>query len=73
MLFALVALFVLLILGLYLRELRASHVVFTLAIAAGGLFVFNQLGWPILAYTAVLAAIDIVLILVIFKGDIRIR
>lgn len=73
MLFALVALVVLLMIGLYLSELRASHVVICLAIAAGGLFVFHELRWPFLAYTAVLAAIDVVLILVIFKGDIRIR
>jgi len=73
MLFALVALIVLLVIGLYLGELRASHVVFCLAVAAGGLFVFYQFKWPLLAYTAVLAAVDVVLILVIFKGDIRIR
>lgn len=73
MLFALVALIVLLILGLYLGELRASHILSCLAVAAGGFFVFAQLRWPFLAYTAVLAAIDLVLILVIFKGDIKIR
>ena len=73
MLSALVAMIVLLILGLYLGELRGSHVVLCLAIAVGGVFVFYQLRWPFLAYTAVLGLIDVILILVIFKGDIRIR
>lgn len=73
MLFALVALVFLLIVGVYLGELRASHVLLWLAVAVVGLFVFYHLGWPFGAYTVVLATIDVVLILVIFKGDIRIR
>ena len=73
MLFALIALLFLLIAGVYLGELRGGHVIFCLLIAVAGLFLFHRFGWHLNAYTAVLGAIDVVLVLVIFKGDIRIR
>jgi hypothetical protein len=73
MLFALVALIVLCVMGLHLEELRWSHVGLCILLAIGGLLLFAHFRWPPLAYTVVLAAIDIVLILVVFKGDIRIR
>jgi len=71
MLFALIAMVVLLILGLRLGELRWRHVAMVITITIGAFALFIRFKLPPLLYTGVLAGIDIVLILVIFKGDIR--
>ena len=73
MLFPLVALIVLLIVGLVMDELRWSHVGLCLLFVVGALMVFAAFHWQPIIFTVVLAVMDIVLILVIFKGNIQIR
>jgi hypothetical protein len=73
MIFALVALVVLLITGISLGELRVSSAVVCLAIVGSGFPLFYFLDWELAAYMAVLAVIDIILVLVIFKSDLRIH
>jgi hypothetical protein len=46
---------------------------YSLLAAVVGFFVFAVFRWHPAGYTAVLAGIDIMLILAIFKGDIAIR
>jgi hypothetical protein len=73
MLLALAAMIVLFAVGLRLGELRWMHVVYCLVAAIFGLFVFAAFNWHPIGYTAILAGIDIILILAIFKSDIVIR
>ena len=73
MLFALVTFITLLIAGLVMDELRWSHVGLCLLFAAGALALFAMFHWQPNLYVAVLAVMDIVLILIIFKGNIGIR
>jgi hypothetical protein len=61
----------LLIAGLYLQELDWKNVgvaslVFVAVTVLAGVF-----GFPALAFTAIMAVLDIVLVLMVFKGDIR--
>ena len=73
MLFALVAFIVLLIAGLVKDEVRWMHVGLYLLFAAGALITFVAFDWQPNFYTIVLAVMDIVLVLVVFKGDIQMR
>ena len=73
MLFALAAMFVLFVVGLWLGELRWLHILYALLVALIGFLAFAFFGWHPAGYVVVIAAIDIVLILMIFKGDISLR
>lgn len=73
MLIILILLIVLPVTGVDLGELRAPHVLFCLATAVGGVFVCYELRWSLGPYFATVAVMDIVLVVVIFKGDIRIH
>jgi len=59
--------------GLWLGELRWRHIFLACLVAVAGFVLFAVFQWHPAGYTAVIGAIDIVLILVIFKGDIRLR
>jgi len=72
MLFALIAFIVLLIVGFAMDELTWSNIGLCVLIAVTMFIVFGIFQWPFLIYTVVLAVLDIVLVLVIFKGDISI-
>ena len=63
----------LLIVGRIKDELRWSHVATCLCVALGFLTAFIKFGWQPSFYIAVLAVLDIILLLVVFKGDIQIR
>lgn len=73
MLFALAVFLVLLILGIVKDELRVLHAAAFLVMAIAVFFVVALLHWPIFAYTAFIALLDIVLILMVFRGDVRLR
>ncbi len=73
MLFALIAFIGLLIIGFILHELSWRQITLFLAVAAASLYGFYLLWLPLIAYTVVLGVLDIILILMIFKGDIAIR
>lgn len=73
MLVALVAFITLLIVGVYLQELTWKHVITFIALALAGLVALFLLDIHPLAYAAVLVVLDIIMILLIFKGDIRLR
>ncbi len=73
MLFPLVAFVVLLIIGLFKQELSWGQVGLFILIAVGGLFGLHFFGVHFAAYAAVLGFFDVVLILMIFKGDISLR
>ncbi len=73
MIFAPIALIVLLLAGISLGELRVAGALFWLAAAAGALVAFYLLDWPITIYIAGIGVADIVLIIVIFKCDLRIH
>jgi hypothetical protein len=69
----LAAFFVLLYMGLRSGEIRLNHAAICCALAIAGFPVMHYVGLHQVAYTAWLAAIDIYLVLKIFKGDIQIR
>jgi len=73
MLLALIVFFMLLACGIYMQELHWVHVgmCLLLVVLVAGLFVTFH--WQPIFYNVVLVGMDIVLILVIFKGDITIR
>jgi hypothetical protein len=73
MLFALATMLVLFIVGLWLNELRWLHILYALVVALIGFVAFAFFGWHPAGYVVVIATIDIVLILMIFKGDISLR
>jgi len=73
MLFALATMLVLFVLGLWLEELRWLHIFYALMIAVLGFAAFALFGWHPAGYVVVIALIDVVLILMIFKGDISLR
>jgi hypothetical protein len=63
----------LLILGIVKDELRVLQAATFLVVAVVAFFLVGLLGWPIFAYTAFIALLDIILILLIFRGDVRLR
>lgn len=73
MLFALIVFIVLLITGLILQELCWWKITFFLGVATAALCGFYLLRIPLAAYTAIICVFDIILIFMIFKGDINIR
>jgi len=73
MLFALATMFILFVVGLWMGELKWSHISCSLLIAVFGFAAFAFFGWHPAGYTAVIAAIDIILILMVFKGDVSLR
>lgn len=73
MLFALIVFIALLIIGFILQELSWWQIVLFLGVAAAAFYGFYLLWLPLAAYAAVLGLLDIILILIIFKGDITIR
>jgi|LakMenEpi03Aug12_release.lakeMendotaPanAssembly.Ray.scaffolds.fasta_scaffold475890_1 hypothetical protein len=73
MLFALIVFIALLISGLVLQELCWSKTALFLGVAAAVLCGFYLFRLPLAAYAAPLCVLDIILILIIFKGDINIR
>ncbi len=73
MLFAPAVFLVLLILGIVKDELRVLQAAVFLVVAIAVFFVVALLQWPIFAYTAFIALLDIVLILMVFRGDVRLR
>lgn len=73
MFFALIAFVVLLVFGIVMDELRWSHVGLCLFLAAGAFVAIELVQWPSVVFFSVLAMMDAVLVIVIFKGDIRIR
>ena len=63
----------LLVAGLMLGELDWKGLA-GFVLAAGGLFAaFVACRWPLMGYTAVLAALDVVLVLWVFRGDVSLR
>jgi len=72
MLIALIAFFVLLVFGINMGELRLSHVGLCLLFAVVTLVTIAALQWPFIIFSSILAMMDVFLVLVIFKGDIRI-
>lgn len=72
MLFALIVFVVLLVAGLVLGELSWRQVG-GFAAVVGAPFVLHYLSLPFLIYFGVLAVLDVTLVLMIFKGDIRVR
>ena len=73
MLIALIVFIVLLVFGINMGELRLSHAGLCLLFAAVALATIVAFQWPFVIFSSVLAVMDVVLVLVIFKGDIRIR
>jgi len=71
-LFVLIVFVGLLIVGLYLQELEWRHVGWLLLILGGVFLAVAVFRLPSIFFTAILAVLDVVLILMIFKGDIRI-
>jgi hypothetical protein len=73
MLLALIVFIMLLACGIFMQELRWMHVGMCLLLVVLAAALFATFHWQPIFYNAVLAGMDIVLILVIFKGDISIR
>lgn len=73
MLFALAVFLVLLISGIIKDELRVLQAAVFLVVAVAAFFLVALLQWPVFAYTAFIALLDVVLILMIFKGDVHLR
>ena len=73
MLFAPIVFIVLLVFGIVMGELTWAHVGLCLLLAAIAFVMIAALRWPFIVYFSSLAVMDIVLVLVIFKGDIQIR
>jgi hypothetical protein len=71
-LFVLILFLCLLIGGLYMRELDWRHVAGLLLLVGGACVALGVFQFPGVVRTAIVAVIDVVLILVICKGDIRI-
>ena len=69
-LFAHVTFWVLLAYGWFSRELSDRSIAIFLALWAAGLCAVAFLGYPPL-FTSILALLDIVLVLMLFQGDIR--
>lgn len=68
-----IAFVILLVLGVSLDELTWLGAGLCLFVAVATLVVFAVFQWPVMIYFVGLTFADIVLILVIFKGDITIR
>ena len=73
MCFALIAFVVLLGFGVSMEELTWLHAGLCLFLAAAALVAFAAFQWPFILYFSVLAITDVVLVIVVFKGDIQIR
>jgi len=71
-LFVLIVFVGLLIVGLYLQELEWRHVGWLLVIVVVVFVIVGVFRLPSLLFTAILAVLDVILVLMIFKGDIRI-
>jgi hypothetical protein len=63
----------LLVAGVALGELEWRAILCFLLVAAGGLAAFIVFRWPPMWYTVVLAGLDVVLVLWVFKGNLTIR
>ena len=64
--------FVLMVAGWYLGRLRSPQIVTLLAVWLAGLLAAGLLALEPPLFTAYVALVDVVLILVIFRGDVRI-
>jgi hypothetical protein len=64
---------VLLVAGVAMGELDWRGLLGFVLTAAGLLGAFVLLGWPSAWYTAVLAGLDVVLVLWVFKGNLSLR
>jgi hypothetical protein len=73
MIIVLTAFVVLLATGVALQELEWPQVVAWVLAAAGVLAVVVALQWSPAAFCSAIALMDAVLVVVIFKGDIRLR
>lgn len=73
MLLALIAFVVLLVMGVSLEEITWGQAGMCILLAVAALVAFAALHWPLIAYFSGLAIADVILILVVFKGDIVIR
>ncbi len=71
--FALIAFVVLLGFGISMEELTWLHAGLCLVFAAAVLVAFAAFQWPFILYFVGLALTDVVLVIVVFKGDIQIR
>jgi len=69
----LVTFFVLLWVGLRAGDITLKLVAICCVLAAAGFPIIYCSGMSLIAYTAWLAAIDVFLVLKVFKGDIQIR
>ena len=63
----------LLVAGVALGELEWRPLLGFVLVAAGGLAAFIVFRWPPMWYTAVLAGLDVVLVLWVFKGNLSLR
>lgn len=69
----LVTFIVLLWIGLRAGDITIKHVFICCLLAVIGFPIIHACGVSLIAYTAWLAAIDVYLVLKIFKGDIQLR
>jgi hypothetical protein len=70
--FVLVAFICLLIAGLYLQELDWRDVGLAVLILVAGMIVLSLFRLPPMLFTALVAILDAVLVVKVFKGDLRI-
>ncbi len=73
MLFVLIAFVVLLGFGVSMEELTWLQVGMCVFLAVAALAAFALSQWPPILYFVGLTVVDVVLVLVIFKGDVQIR
>ena len=67
-----IAFFALLLAGIWMRELTGRRVVVFLLLWLAGLVGLSFLTYGALLFTAYVAVLDVVLVLMIFKGDVTI-
>ncbi len=72
MLLVLIIFVILLVMGIQMDELNWLQVGLYLLLAAGAFLVVGACQWSGTVFFSVIAAMDIVLVITIFKGDIRI-
>lgn len=72
MLLALIIFVILLVMGVQMGELNWLQVGLYLLVAAGAFLVVGACRWSGTVFFSVIAVMDIVLVITIFKGDIRI-
>jgi hypothetical protein len=73
MLLPLLVFIILLVMGVSMEEWTWLHVGLYLFIAVAIAAAFTVFQWPVVLYFVGLALVDIVMLLVIFQGDVRIR